>query len=418
MTSRERILAAVNYRRPDRIPVDLGAIRASGINAVVYDRLKKRMGIATPTKIHDTMQVLAEVEIEVLDRIHGDVVPLDAGTVGWNGRDAREGVPRRLFSGLDVYFPPGTAIMDEPDGGVALLNRSGEAYARMPKNGYYFDFIRPTMSHVRIEPSKFKPPSTIPDETLDHMAVRARYLYDHTDKAILGWGSSISLMGLSALLSDNITQGSLDEWLCMLMVEKDTAHEMMGRYVDAVISCLGLYHEATGDRCFAWGIASDDAGTQRGELLSPDLFTEMILPHYRRLCRWVHANTLWKTFLHSCGSVRGYIPGWIEAGVDILNPVQISAARMEPESLMKEFGGRIVFWGGGCDTQKVLPLGTPDEVREHVAANMRVFGARPGGYVFNQVHNIQENVPVENVEAMFEAAYESGRAAAGTGGNG
>jgi len=104
--------------------------------------------------------------------------------------------------------------------------------------------------------------------------------------------------------------------------------------------------------------------------------------------------------------------------VDILNPVQISAARMEPESLMKEFGGRIVFWGGGCDTQKVLPLGTPNEVREHVAANMRVFGARPGGYVFNQVHNIQENVPVENVEAMFEAAYESGRAAEGTGGNG
>jgi uroporphyrinogen-III decarboxylase len=214
-------------------------------------------------------------------------------------------------------------------------------------------------------------------------------------------------VGLSALLSDNITQGSLDQWLCMLMMEKETDHEMMARYVDAVICCMKLYHQAAGEYCFAWGVASDDAGTQRGGVMTAELFEEMIKPHYKRVCDWVHAHTKWKTLLHPCGSVYDYIPHWIEAGIDILNPVQISAANMEPERLVREFGGRVVFWGGGCDTQKVLPLGTPQEVREHVRHNIEVFSPG-GGYVFTQVHNIQQNVPVENVEAMLQAAYEFG----------
>lgn len=409
MNSRERVLKAVNFEKPDRIPIDLGAIRASGINAVVYDKLKKRMGIDTPTKIHDNMQILAEVELEVLERLHCDVVPLEPSDAVWAGMAANGGVKKRLFCGLDVYFPPKTRITVEPGGSWVLVNEAGEAFARMPKDGLYFDFIRPTMASKRIDPQAFQPEDTVSDERLDIAAQRARYLYENTDKAILGWGASISVLGLSSLLSDNITQGSLDEWLCMLMVEKETVHEMMGRYVDATIKQIKLYHQAVGDYCFAWGIASDDAGTQRGELISPDLFREMIKPHYKRLCDWVHSHTNWKTYLHSCGSVYHYIPEWIDAGVDILNPVQISAANMEPWRLMKDFGGKIVFWGGGCDTQKVLPLGTPDEVTEHVKHNINVLGSGNGGFVFNQVHNIQQNVPVENVEAMFEAAYEFGQ---------
>jgi uroporphyrinogen decarboxylase len=409
MNSRERVLRAVNFEKTDRLPVDLGAIRASGINAVVYDRLKKHMGITTSTKIHDTMQILAEVEIEVLDRIHADVVPLEASTARWVHKDVREGIEKKLFCGLDVYFPPGANITEERDGSWALRDTAGGIFAQMPKDGYYFDFIRPTMANKKIDPKAFRPRDTVSDEELDLLAFHAKHLHDNTDKAILGWGASLSVIGLSALLADNITQGSLDEWLCMLMLEKETATEMMGRYVDAVIKCLTLYEEAVGDYCFAWGIGSDDAGTQKGELIAPDLFNEMIIPHYKRLCEWVHTHTGWKTFLHSCGSIYHYIPGFIEAGIDILNPVQISAANMEPERLMNDFSGKIVFWGGGCDTQKVLPLGTPEEIREHVAHNIKVFSSGTGGYVFNQVHNIQQNVPVENVEAMFEAAYEFGQ---------
>ncbi len=409
MNSRERVIEAVNFRKPDRVPVDLGGIRASGINAVVYDQLKKRMGIDTPTKIHDSMQILAELEMEVLDRLHVDVVPLEAATAKWAEQDASVGVERELFCGLKVHFPPNTKIAVEPDGNWVLCGQDDKPYARMPKDGLYFDFIRSTLSGHTIEPNAFKPRTVVSDEELEVMAERSKNLYENTDKAILGWGASISMMGLSALLSDNITQGSLDEWLCMLMVEKDTANEMMARYVDATISCMKMYHQAVGDRCFAWGVASDDAGTQRSELIAPQLFEEMIIPHYKRLCDWVHENTGWKTYLHSCGSVYNYIQQWIDAGIDILNPVQISAVNMEPERLQREFGGKIVFWGGGCDTQRVLPLGTPKEIREHVRQNIDIFG-REGGFVFTQVHNIQQNVPVENVEAMFDAAYEFGAA--------
>jgi len=407
MNSRERVLKAVDFEEPDRVPIDLGGMRASGISAVLYEKLKRRMGIDTPTKILDSMQLLAEVEPQVLDRLHVDIVPLDVSVARWAEQDAAEGVEKRLFDGARVWLPPGTNITEEEDGSWLQRGPDGTPYARMPKGGFYFDFIRPTMSGHRIDPDAFQPPNSVPDEELEILARRAKYLYENTDKAILGWGASISLIGLSALLSNNITQGALDEWLYMLVAEKETAHEMMGRYVDAVIRCLELYHQAVGDRAFAWGVASDDGGTQRGGLLAPELFAEMIKPHYNRLCDWVHANTRWKTFLHSCGSIYHYIPEWIEAGIDILNPVQISAANMEPERLKQEFGDRIVFWGGGCETQRVLPMGTQDEVREHVHHNIEVFSAG-GGYIFTQVHNIQQNVPVENVEAMFEAAWEFG----------
>ena len=408
MDSRERVLKAVNFEAPDRVPIDLGAIRASGVNAVVYDRLKRRMGIETPTRIHDSMQILAELEMEVVERLHVDVLPLEPMTATWARQEAPEGVRKTLFCGLDVYFQPGTEIEEREDGSWVQKGADGKDLARMPKDGYYFDFIRPTMANVRIDPDAFQPCHTVTDEELEELAEQGRFLYENTDKAILGWGGSISLIGLSALLADNITQGSLDEWLYMLMAEKETAHEMMGRFVDAAIGRIGLYHQAVGDYCFGWGVASDDAGTQQSELLSPDLFREMIKPHYQRLCDWVHGHTNWKTYLHSCGSIYHYIPEWIEAGIDILNPVQISAANMEPERLKREFGGKVVFWGGGCDTQKVLPFGTPEEVREHVRRNIEVFTAGTGGFVFTQVHNVQQDVPVENVEAMFEAAYEFG----------
>ncbi len=411
MNSRERVVKAVNFETPDRVPIDLGGIRASGINAVVYDKLKKRMGIESPTRVHDSMQILAELEMEVVDRLHVDVLPLEPMTAKWARQEASKGVRKALFWGRDGYFQPGTNIEEKDDGSWILKGSDGGDMARMPKDGYYFDFVRSTMAGTRIDPDAFQPGDTVTDEELDLFAEHGRFLHENTDKALLGWGASISMIGLSALLSDNITQGSLDEWLCMLMTEKDTAHEMMGRFVDATIKRIELYHQAVGDRCFAWGVASDDAGTQRGELLSPDLFREMIKPHYKRLCDWVHTHTNWKTFLHSCGSVYQHIPDWIDTGIDILNPVQISAVNMEPERLMKEFGGKIVFWGGGCDTQDVLPFGQPDEVRQHVQRNIELFSSRPGGFVFTQVHNIQQDVPIENVEAMFEAAYQFGQLA-------
>jgi len=408
MTSRERVEKALNFEKPDRVPIDLGAMRASGIPASLYEKLRSRMGVSGPIKIFDSMQILAQVEPEVLDHFHADVVPMDVTMAGWQMANAQTGVPHSLFTGTQVHFPPGTNITVEPDGSWSQRDAEGSVFARMPKDGFYFDFDRPTMDG-KIDPDAFSPPHTVSDAELRAVETLTAHLYDNTDKAILGWGASLSVIGLSALLGDNITQGSLDTWLMMLMAEKQTANEMMGRFVDSIIDRLILYHQAVGDRCVAWGVGSDDAGTQRGGLISPETFAEMIKPHYKRLCDWVHANTNWKTYLHSCGAIGDYIEHWIDAGIDILNPVQISATGMEPERLMKDFGGRIVFWGGGCDTQHVLPLGNPDEVRRHVRHNIEVFNSTSGGYVFTQVHNIQADVPAENVEAMLHAAYEFGK---------
>ena len=405
MTPRERVTKTINFEEPDRVPIDLGGMRATGINAVVYDRLKQQLGIRTKTRLRDPLQILAEVELPVLEAIGGDVVGLELLDGLHARRPESDWGPRRLFCGLEVLFPPDTAISEDPDGSWIYHGKDGARLARMPKDGYYFDFLTPTMADHKIDPDLFRPSSVVPDEQLRALEEHTKHLYEETDYAILGWGASISFVGLSSLLADNITQGALSEWMIMLMTEKETCHEMMGRAVDASIAQLSLIRQAVDDRCVAWGISSDDAGTQRQEFLQPDLWDEMILPHYARLCDWVHRNTSWKTFMHSCGSIYRYIPGLIDAGIDILNPVQISAANMEPERLKAEFGGKIVFWGGGVDTQVVLPLSTPEEVRESVRHNAAVF-APGGGYVFSQVHNIQQNVPVENVAAMLEAAGE------------
>lgn len=407
MNSRERIAKAICFQVPDRVPIDLGGLKASGIAAIAYDRLKKFLGITTPTCIGDARFMIAIVEDIILRRLHADVLPVDVSTIPALQRPLQEWVPKRLFDGTDVLFMPETRIIEEADRSWALLNQDGSrSHYRMPYGGHYFDDI----SFDRgggIDPAQFTPVDNIPDE---HLALLAKYVkqqYETTDYALLGWGYGVCFLGLS-LITDrlsNVTMGQPSDWMMMLMTEPETCHEMMDRSVEASIKCLELVNQAVGDRCFAWGIAADDSGTQRSEFIHPDLWAQMIKPHYAKLCDWIHRNTNMKTFLHSCGSVYHLIPHFIEAGIDILNPVQTSAANMDPERLKQEFGGKIVFWGGGCDTQSVLAQATPAEVRAHVQERMRIF-APGGGYVFNQVHNIQADVKPENILAMFDTAFE------------
>ena len=407
MTSRERVLCTVNRRRADRIPIDLGGMKASGIAASAYHRVKQRLGIHTPTRVADARFMVAEVEDAVRERLYLDVVPLDWSTAFNTVQPDSAWSPRTLFDGTPVLIPPDTRIGEDAAGNWVLLKPDGTPTSyRMPRNGFYFDDCSFDEAGG-IDPTRFKPIMDLPDEQLAQFARHARHLRETTDYAMLGWGFGVCFLGMSLITNrgDNVTQGKPSEWMVMLMTEKDTCHEMMDRSVDASIRCLSQIHQAIGDTCFAWGVAADDSGTQRGEFISPDLWAEMIQPHYKKLCDWIHQHTQMKTFLHSCGSVHNLIPHFIEAGIDILNPVQISAALMEPARLKREFGDKLIFWGGGCDTQSVLPRGTPDEVREHVRANMQVFGLG-GGYVFNQVHNIQANVPADNILAMFDEAYK------------
>jgi uroporphyrinogen-III decarboxylase len=410
MNSRERVARTTQFQQPDRVPIDLGGMKASGIAAVAFDRVRKRLGIQGLTRVQDPRFMIAAVDQDFLSRFHLDVVPLDLSTVHSLAGCDQDWVQKELFDGTDVLMPPGTRIAEEANGDWVLLDTDGAPTTfRMPRNGFYFDDMAFNTGRG-IRPEEFNPPTSLPEETLELLAKYGRHLYRDTEYALLGWGGGVCFLGLS-LITDrkaNVTMGMPSEWMVMLMTEKETCHEMMDRAVEASISCFRLLYQAIGDCCFAWGIASDDSGTQRGEFINPDLWEEMIKPHYRRLCEWVHKNTRWKTFLHCCGSIYHLIPHFIDAGIDILNPVQTSAANMDPARLKAEFGKRLVFWGGGCDTQSVLSRATPEEVREHVKERLGIF-APGGGFVFNQVHNVQANVPAENIIAMLEAAYEFGR---------
>ena len=409
MTSRERIAKAINFQEADRVPIDLGGLKASTMAVETYDRVARRLGIQRTPRVADTASMIAVVEEPVRRRFEADVMCMDISLVPSLMADDTEWVPRRLFSGTEVLFMPGTCIREEADGSWVLLDENGEPGSfRMPKDGYYFDDVS-FNRHEDINPAKFHPVEDIPEKTLRQVEEYSSRLHRDTDYALLGFGAGVCFLGLSIVTDprSNVTMGMPDQWMMMLLTEKETCHEMMNRSVEAAIKRFELLHQAVGQRCFAWGIASDDSGTQRGEFIRPDLWAEMIKPHYRKLCDWIHQHTSWRTFLHSCGSVYNLIPHFIDAGIDILNPVQTSAANMDPARLKKEFGGRIVFWGGGCDTQTVLGGATPEEVREHVRERLKIF-APGGGYVFNQVHNIQRNVPTENVFAMLDAACEFG----------
>jgi uroporphyrinogen decarboxylase len=410
LTSRERVLRAVNYREVDRVPIDLGGMKASGIAVKAYNQLKAQLGIETPTRIWDPKFMIASVEEEVLRRFHLDVVPLDVSSAAQDLMPEGAWVPRTLYEGAEGLLPPGTGVDRDSEGRWVLLDSDGSPTSlRMPRGGYYFDDVAFNKAGAVIDPAAFKPASGFTDGTLRAVEARGKFLYENTEYALLGWGGGVCFLGLSLITdrASNVTMGSPSEWMMMLMTEKDTCHEMMDRSVDASIRCLAQLHDAVGDRCFAWGIAADDSGTQRGEFIRPELWAEMIKPHYARLCDWIHRNTGWKTFLHCCGSIYHLIPHMIEAGVDILNPIQTSAANMQPERLQREFGGKIVFWGGGCDTQRILATATPEEIDAHVRERLAIF--KPGGgYVFTQVHNIQPNVPAENIIAMLDAAYRYG----------
>ena len=403
MNSRQRVLTALAHREPDRVPVDLGATRVTGITAVAYNRLKAHLGLAEgSTKVFDISQQLAEVEEEILERFGVDVIPLNRVQTGfeimnwaWKGWRLPDGSPCLVSTEFDPVRE------EERDRSSWALVRDGVVVARMPARSFYFTRVHhPLAGAITKEDIDAYPWPTISDEELAHLRRRARHLYENTDYAIVGeFGGNILEWGQDLR--------GWDVFLMDLVIHKDLAHHLMDRMVECWLRNLERYLEAVGDYIQIIQMG-DDLGTQHGPQISPRLYREMIKPRHQRVYSTVKEQSDIYVFLHSCGAIFDFIPDLIEAGVDILNPVQTSARGMDPVALKREFGHRITFWGGGCDTQRVLPRGTPEEVREDVRERLRVF-APGGGYVFAAVHNIQPDVPPENLVAMFQAVREFGR---------
>ncbi len=267
--------------------------------------------------------------------------------------------------------------------------------ARMPKGGYYFDRLDKYPGAAHADPESLQPP-LLSQEECDHLHAQAEAYSQNTDYAI------IAAMGPPYELFFGLGTGDFQSWMITLATEPEYVDALLSRIADAWLENLRRFADAVGDRVQILQF-NDDLGTQDAPFLSVRMFRERIFPHYQRGLDWVHRHTKMKVFMHNDGAIASFLPTLIEMGVDILNPVQTTAAGMDPVKLKREFGDRIVFWGGACDCQHTLPFGTPEQVAEEVRQSVRILGAG-GGYVLASVHNIQANVPPENVIALFDAA--------------
>ena len=400
MNSRERILAALNHQRPDRVPLDIGGCAATGVNVSAYVRLKRLLGMSVENiHVYDIFGMMARIEPEVLEQFGADAVMVPALRPRFD-IPIDEWKPWRLSDGTPVQVPAGFQTVEERDGGL-LLMVNGEAVGKMPSGGHYFsELANAAMGGLD---SLVDPPDpdtvTFPllaDEDLRFRQEIARNLYETTDKALV------------FDLADNLRWNtSIPNWLFAVAADPDRVYELHEKKSLNFIERFKQLKEAIGPYVHVF-VIYQDLGTQRGEMISPQAFERLMVPHYRRMYDWVHQNTHWKTLFHSCGSVYHLIPHFIEMGADILNPVQCSAARMGPQRLKDEFGDRLVFWGGGTDTQTVLPFGTPGEARQQVRERISILGA-DGGFVFGTTQDIQAEVPPQNILAMVDAVRAYGR---------
>ena len=393
MNSRQRVMCAIHHLQPDRAPIDFGGTRQSGIAASTYHRLKRRLGMDTPTRVYDLYQMLAEVEQPLLDRFGADVVGLNRPAVAFGIRNENF-KPWTLFDGTPVQVPGSFDPEIEPSGDLLLRAADGSPLARMPKGGFYFDRLDKYPGAAHADPATLQPPMLSAEEC-DHFHAQAEAYWQQTDRAI------IAAMGPPYELFFGLGTGDFQAWMITLATEPDYVHALNEKLTECWIENLRRFSDAVGDRVQILQF-NDDLGTQDAPFLSTAMFRERIMPYYKRGLDWVHEHTQMKVFMHNDGAIFNLIPSLIEMGVDILNPVQTTAKGMDPVQLKQRFGEKLTFWGAACDCQGTLAFGTPQQVADEVAQSLRVF-APGGGYVLAPVHNIQAGVPPENVIALFEA---------------
>ncbi len=398
MNSRERVQRTIRHEEPDRVPIDLGGTRQSGIAASTYAQLKQHLQLSSPTRVFDVFQMLAEVERPVRERLGVDVIGLHRPTVAFGIRN-EDWQPWQLFDGTPVEMPGGFHPVTEPSGDLVLL-RGDVPIARMPKDGFYFDRLETYPGAAHVDLKTFEPPK-LSDEDCEYYRLQAEALYQNTDLAI------VAPLGPPFELFYGLGTGDFEAWIVTFATETDYVTELYEKLVAVWLENLQRFVQAVGDRVQILQIC-DDFGTQHAPFLSVPMFRQRLMPFYQRGLNWVHEHTQMKVMLHSDGALFPLLPSIIEMGVDILNPVQTSAAGMDPLLLKAEFGDQLTFWGASLDCQQTLPFGTPEDVAREVEQHLEAF--RPGGgYVFAPVHNVQAAVPPENLVAMFDTARAFGR---------
>jgi hypothetical protein len=411
--SRERFVATLNHNQPDSIPIDFGGTAVTGVHVSCVAALRDHYGLEKrPVRVHEPFQMLGTLDDDLKNAMGLDV----EGVVP---RNNMFGFPAEKwkswqFNGLEVLVPGDFNTTVDVNGDI-LIYPEGDttvpASGRMPRGGYFFDCI---IRQEPIDEEKLNPEdnmeefSPVQQEDID-------YFVRSTQEAWATGRGVIACFGGSAFGDIALVPGpflkhpkgirDVTEWYVSTSSRQDYIHKVFEHECEIAIKNLERIHAAVGDSVHAVLVCGTDFGTQTSAFCSVNTFRNLYFPYYKQVNDWIHAHTQWKTFKHSCGSVAKFIPSFIEAGFDILNPVQCSATGMEPEQLKANFGDSLVFWGGGVDTQKVLPFGTAAEVREQVLRRCEIF-APGGGFVFNTIHNIQAATPVENIVAMIDAVHE------------
>jgi uroporphyrinogen decarboxylase len=405
MTSRERVLLALNHRAADRIPVDLSGHRSSGISAIAYPKLRAALGLPPKTVyVYDPVQQLAIVDEDVLDRFGADAIEMGRGFCleekWWADWTLPDGSPCKM---------PIWALPEKSGGEWVFRAKTGRFLGRMPAESLHFDQIYWPLLEAEEDLAKLdecneesmwsamaSPPGPS-IKTDEERAAGARALRAKTDRAIIG------LFGGNLLETGQMFY-RMDQFLMMLAGDPRRAHRFLDALVELHLRKLERFLASVGDSIdiIAFG---DDLGAQNCPQISPRMYREFFAPRHKIM--WTRAKELAdvKVMLHCCGAVRQLLPDIIACGLDAINPVQISCRGMEAEGLKRDFGKDLTFWGGGCDTQYMLPEAKPREIREHVLRQCEIM-APGGGFVFQQVHNIMANVPAENIIAMFDAVRE------------
>lgn len=416
MTSRERVIATINHEEPDYVPLDLGGCGQTGMNASTVYKLRKAYGLAEhPITISEPYQMLGTIDKDLLKRVGGDVLPL------WNptnlmGLSNNYTKPWNMFDGTPVLMPDNFAYTQADTGDIYAYpagDTSAECSFHMPKDGNFFNNINRSkgFDEKNLTPIEdFKDQYTLfSEEACHYWEASATQLFEDTEYAIMGclggvsYGDPAEIPGSALKKVRGIR--SIADWLMAHLLYPDYIEAVFAYQTEVALKNLEMYRQAVGDKIQTIWLSGTDLGTQHGTFISKKAFVTLYKPFYTKINQWVHKNTNWKTFYHSCGAVYDFIPEFIDMGVDILNPVQCSARGMEATNLKAKFGKDIVFWGGGVDTQKTLPFGTKSDVEKEVKERLNIFTPN-GGFVFAAIHNVVANVPIENVVTMFDTVNE------------
>lgn len=408
MSSRDRILATIRHEEPDRVPIDLGSTASSGISAIAYSNLKTYLGMnAGHTRVYEPVQELAEPEDTMLERFGVDALDVarafTAGNDYWRDFDLPNGPtiqypfwfrPTRLPDGsLDALGDDGTRLGVRPFG-ATFFDQTLFPYS----DGYPSDYRGLSAAMWNVQWAAFAPnPWDHSGDEWGQLREKVMRLREASGKAMV-FGAGCNLFEWGCLLRRN------DEFLMDLVERPRDVERFLDALVGIHLAALERICETIGDVVDVIRL-SDDLGTNDGPFMSPDMYRRYFKPRHAILCQYIKTHSQMHPLLHSCGSIYDLLPDLIEAGFEIVNPVQLSGRNMDPERLKQEFGRDITFWGGGADTRRVLNRSTPDQVKEHVRGLLEIFSPG-GGYVLSATHNILSDVSPENIIAMFEAVEE------------